>query len=461
MSDVLLSSLRVSPGTDRIFEVAGLRTASIRDQMVRAHVLVERLFQKRQIGAGVDLLVVGGGAGGVTAAMTAGELGVKVMLCEAKTHFFGRQAQSSRYVDPTEYDWPQPHWKVGTFPWTLPHMPLPFPAATAEVLAQHWHGTFARWLKTPNGRNVTVYRGAPIHAADVTDHGTHLELLSGHVPDGPHRFGAAASFAGFLREKVAAPETGKPQYQGFPYWSRDPYDLPDLDLPGRDKVSVLISGGGDGALQDFIRVLTGRSAKACHAELTAAGLFEPIDLVLAEDLAKRSHAWRSRAAPHLALQLWHKTYDKHAQANWDHWRSSSPNVVETLAKRLLRRNVAATLLLACSHADFTFGLNRWVALHLARVSAHSRGISLADVVRHNSALSRVEAADAHTCKSASACHGRKHLAYAVQSTCQLRSHDEFKVGEFDCIIVRHGVVANRLFGSASVPEQMVPFHVPI
>lgn len=429
--------------------------------MVRAHVLVEGLFRRRQIGVGSDLLVIGAGAGGVTAAMTAGELGVHVTLCEAKNHFFGRQAQSTRHIDPTEYDWPQPHWKAGSFPWTTPHMPLPFPAAAADVLAAHWHGTFARWLKTPNGRNVTVHKAAPIHSANLTTHATHLELFSTHVPGGPHRFGAAASFAGFVREKVAVPEAGVSQYRGFPYWSLDPYDISDFDLPGYDKVRVLISGGGDGALQDFIRVVTGRSAKACYAELTAAGLIEPVDLVLAEDLAKRSHAWRYRAAPHGALQLWHDTYDRHAQANFDRWVSANPAAMDALVERLLRKNVEATLLLPCSHADFTYGLNRWVALHLARICAHARGTSLAEVLRHNTALSRLDSVDGHTCNSPRGCHGKRHLAHAVRSTCQTRSSDEFEIGEFDSIIVRHGLVANRLFGSASVPEQMVPYHVPI
>lgn len=51
---------------DSKYERSGLRTGSVRDQILRAQLLVERLHDAGQIGEGRPLVVVGGGAAGVT-----------------------------------------------------------------------------------------------------------------------------------------------------------------------------------------------------------------------------------------------------------------------------------------------------------------------------------------------------------------------------------------------------------
>jgi heterodisulfide reductase subunit A-like polyferredoxin len=61
------------------YELSGLRTGSVRDQILRAQLLVERLLARNDL-SDDPLLVIGGGAAGVTAALTASRLGRDVTL---------------------------------------------------------------------------------------------------------------------------------------------------------------------------------------------------------------------------------------------------------------------------------------------------------------------------------------------------------------------------------------------
>src|SRR5580765_3670783 len=109
--DQVLSFHRVA---ERKYELSGLRTGSVRDQILRGHLLVERVFASGEIDAGQPLLVIGGGAGGVTCALTACGLGVDVTLLELNVDPLQTQlGVTTRCLDPTEFDWPQPHWTTG------------------------------------------------------------------------------------------------------------------------------------------------------------------------------------------------------------------------------------------------------------------------------------------------------------------------------------------------------------
>src|SRR5258708_1501185 len=102
------------------FMIAGpLTPVSIRDQMIRGKMAVDRSFEEGLISAQRPLLVVGARAGGATAAIRAAQLGVSVTLIEVGTQAFGGQKRcATRWVDPTQYDWPADHWPLGIFPWT-------------------------------------------------------------------------------------------------------------------------------------------------------------------------------------------------------------------------------------------------------------------------------------------------------------------------------------------------------
>jgi len=122
------------------FTIAGpLVPVSIRDQMLRAKLAVDRCYEQGLISGGRPLLVLGAGAGGATAAIRAAELGFPVTLIEAAHQAFGRQNRcATRWVDPTQYDWPADHWCLGVFPWNRPPMPLPWASERSSVIAAVW-----------------------------------------------------------------------------------------------------------------------------------------------------------------------------------------------------------------------------------------------------------------------------------------------------------------------------------
>ena len=69
MADPFLLAHQVGP---RFFDLSGkLNPISIREQMIRARLLVERAKQANLIGPNSDLLVIGSGACGATAALHA------------------------------------------------------------------------------------------------------------------------------------------------------------------------------------------------------------------------------------------------------------------------------------------------------------------------------------------------------------------------------------------------------
>lgn len=107
--------------------------------MVRAKLLVQRLFAAWTIGDGLTLLVIGGRAGGTTAAMVAANLGVATTLVEQQSTLFSTQSLADRHIDPWEYDWAHLHWRQCFFPCNGASMPLPFPEMRATLVANLWN----------------------------------------------------------------------------------------------------------------------------------------------------------------------------------------------------------------------------------------------------------------------------------------------------------------------------------
>src|SRR5437879_3176765 len=99
--------------TPLLFDIGSrLSPASIRDQMIRGKLIADRAREERLIGPTRPLLVIGAGAGGATAALVASMSGVPTLLVDSAPRPFSVQAScSTRYVDPTQYDWPVDTWK--------------------------------------------------------------------------------------------------------------------------------------------------------------------------------------------------------------------------------------------------------------------------------------------------------------------------------------------------------------
>lgn len=114
MPDPFLLAHQVLPAC---FEIGGrLSPSSIRDQMIRATWVVERSVEARIISPSKKLLVIGAGAAGATAAIEAARRRVDVTLIDRDEPFSRQAGCTTRWVDPTQYDWPVDHWADGLAP---------------------------------------------------------------------------------------------------------------------------------------------------------------------------------------------------------------------------------------------------------------------------------------------------------------------------------------------------------
>ena len=248
MPDPFLAAHAIGYG---VYSIAGrLYPISIRDQMVRAQMLIERAVTHTLLRPGMDsLLVIGAGAAGVAAALTAARLHIQTFLVDRDSGPFLRQAMCrTRWIDPTVYDWPALHAFVGHYPlarWA----PLQWAADWANRLAMQW--------------------GYQLNAARALYPHLHVEYNTLPLP--PQRTGQVWSVpiqtpagqstitasvllwaVGYGTERCNVDQ----DYQGFGFWQSDPFQHPIPGLSPPHQPQILISGSGDGALQDFLRLTT-------------------------------------------------------------------------------------------------------------------------------------------------------------------------------------------------------------
>jgi len=110
---------------DFLFDIGSAFTPiGIRDQMVRGFLIATRLLAEQRIGPALPLLIVGAGAAGATAALVAATNDVPTCIVEKEEQPFNRQLYcTTRFLSPSEYDWPAARWSSQSFPtvaWLFP-----------------------------------------------------------------------------------------------------------------------------------------------------------------------------------------------------------------------------------------------------------------------------------------------------------------------------------------------------
>lgn len=257
-----------------VYSIGGrLFPQSIRDQMVRASMFIERAVQQKRLvpSQSLDhpLLIEGAGLAGVVCAMNAARRGVHTVIFDRlREPILLQKSCDSRVVCPTQYDWPMPHYGLNCFPHP-PAAPV-WAADTAHAIANRVDAEFLAFRMTPPapGRGRVLFlKGTELakpRYAMVT--GTQLVLPKWRTAAGRsspeqliRRAGMGTTFqmllsaVGFGMERTGIPNA--PEVRGFRFWEKDPYGAPNLGLPEGTSARVLIAGGGDGAIQDFLRLL--------------------------------------------------------------------------------------------------------------------------------------------------------------------------------------------------------------
>lgn len=482
--DPVLALHSVSPHR---FELSGLRTGSVRDQMLRAHLVVEQLIKNQCVDSASPLFIAGGGVAGIVAALTASRRRIPVMMVEQHDGPLRTQmAARGRRLDPAEYDWPQPHWDKACTLWKKGDLPLHYPCGDADTLAQRWEEAFFAWLDLQaNGATnygvIDYYFGVDARKfrfAELADKDREGVMVSHPVaPNASHYCGAALSCIGFSGERVSAPSIGRTRYKGNEFWGVDALDSDHLHLdPVRHKqIRVCVSGGGDGAQQDIQRALTGRFGRALMDELAdSMPALDLIGSVLAEDSARRAFVWRNNSQIlKQTLIDWHEQYERLVARIWSTWTTEQRHAI---ASRLLRPNINLTWILGGDVPDFCFGLNRLLTMLVLNLHAEqsSRDLQTAQARDHDYAepadevivrghwLQMVTPTEegSHICGEPKGCLGKPHTVHVASDLVPAPSSRWKQLAPFHLVVVRHGVDQAPLFGRQPIKEQIVPFGIP-
>lgn len=471
-----LADFLLEPGVYRLGQYSPV---SIRDQVVRANYLVEHLAASGELAQTTRLLVLGAGAAGVMATVAAVRRGVAdVTLVEKSGTVMPLQARTqTRWLDPVQYDWPAGQWAMNE--WPVPEtgsrrftaVSAPFPPLRSAI-AEDWALNFQnRAAKTMGSAVKTLYH---------TEAGMWFRSLPGFsVPLTNVNTGAKTTIdadliifaAGFGTEHAAVPDATNPPHDfwGLDFWSPDKFELPDMGITARTN-GVLVSGGGDGALQDFVRLTTGlRSVGDIMVRVWATtDEFTEWKQQFMNVWHWEDHANRSRGyAPHPLAEcdLLRRLHARHQDAVEALTASSEwTTVADWFDERLSNRAVGSVFLaLKCDHFGWCYGLNRSVALILLEYLKR-RKVSV--LKTHVAVQSTEHVATTHPCGHG--CWGHKHRVHLAQNVSCATSDDDIKSSKdtkpelYDGLVIRHGIDPLKFgpFVFDKLKPQVVPFHLP-
>jgi hypothetical protein len=270
-----------------------------------------------------------------------------------------------------------------------------------------------------------------------------------------------------------------PLYEGRAFWSRDPFSQTDTGVLGK-AARVLISGGGDGGLQDYLRVVTRyETAEALYRDCNISQ--EIADRIQsAEDRAHRGRIWVNEDRAHradLERPYLRELQQAHQAAVED---ALSVTAVNQSLEDLFDLNPPHTVL-AYREPYFTnyYGLNRFLVLLVARfLERKNPGFR---ILRPQTVITDVSpaATDAHTCMvtvggdwepaggyATPICHGRDHdVTFRDQAGTTTTE-------TFNVIVVRYGArdhstplpplplgYLKKL--PLARPRHLLPYHQPV
>jgi len=444
--------------------------------------LVEALLEDSSaLNPSLPLLVFGGGAAGVACALTAVANNKKVIFVEKQVEPFRTQeGVDTRWIDPAEFDWPQPHWRGGRLPGKkAPNLPLN--AMSAADLAAAWKILYGRTLAAHPDLLIPIRADAHDWSVQPANVGNGLVAYNRKDRDSPAGLThcAAISCIGFRGEKTKVGSTTGTVVRGPEFWGHDDLDEPHLGsqriVTGATegtRLHALVSGGGDGAMQDFVRLATGTMGRKLY-DLMALGGIERApqmsELLLAEDATRRAHTWSPSPQSKVAFKRLHDAYEALADEILGFWEKNG--LVKEIWERVLRPTVSVTWVVGGAVPGYSYGLNRILAALVARLVARrgerpltGSAMKLGEpepecrpVIITELKITSVAATDGHHCDGT--CHARPHMA-RLQRDLDVPSADDCETGIFDVIVVRHGVDQRPYFGGPAVSEQIMPFSFP-
>lgn len=490
----------------RCFSLSGVRPVSIRDQLLRSTIIVDALADERFIGPDQPLLVYGGGIAGINAAMRAvEEHGVQVTIIEKEKRLFSSIFASFRRIHLSEYDWPRPEHIAYPPQHDIPLMPPIDEPMTGMALATVLEEQFDNLVQaTSDASGKSPVDLLTADADDFPVRPRHSDLaVKGPWPEGAgttRHYGAVLNCLGPGTEDVALGRArgGAPGYAGPSYWRdndglRDPGQLP------RGVSSIMISGGGDGAMQDFQRAATGHVGRALLDRIQHAGQarmpFADADIdgfmpdqqlqnefMSADDRGRRACCWLPKDMLPAAFMQWSAAFER--PINELVYRKRDFHNARVVAESIFRPQLldgalSIAWIVKEPHFGAAYGLNRYLCLLLlglaGRVLGHHKNVKLL----YHTRIEAIHSDGSHPCGNIAECIGKPH-----RIDLRTNAPDPFGLPPqgsgggtdgrawtttADLVILRHGLhhAASRrsfknklLTALPPVPQQIVPYDLP-
>lgn len=446
-----LESLRIS---ESVFDLSSdLAPVSIRDQIVRATVFVDHLavFRDSRVPASpLRIVVAGGGVAGAVCVMRCLAYRFDVTWLEKKGSPFSLQLDSDRWLSPFFYEWPWGPWWADAFPVLADVATISFPAGVSSDIAREWQNRFAAIATAPVSR-ITYKPNTTFDNYDLRNPGAEqpVVVVTFTTTDSTmEKISSDMESDILVIATGAATERRVGQYRGHSFWSIDPFKRLLGRLPPRPH--ILVSGAGDGALQDFVRICTGTdNAAIVYQSLCAAN--QPLIAAIEREL--HATELQSRFSMHLRLgpgcaeltrieDAYCRAADRLAGD------SSVCAVIRSFCEE--RRDWVIHLLHPCKHSSPIYGINRLLVGLITRIRPDVRVFSGKRLIRI--------AAGGHTCGDPDICFGKEHTVFAEDQRCG-QSPDRGEgayMGIYNVVIPRHGVELTRRRRSGI--HQLLPLH---
>lgn len=429
-----------------------------------------------------SFVVVGAGVAGATAAIAAAKEGVMTILVERARQAFDTQAScETRWIDPTQYDWPLSHWQTQQYPWDPALLPIDLHwdrPDYAHNLAGGWQQALEDFSARPGAllklrRKVVLTDVRPSPASPGGE--VFVDLQDDDSGSTSERASAVLIATGFGREccnlekKYHHSAPAVHTTEGIPFWANDKLMYPSFGID-RQPARVLISGAGDGALQDFLRVVTDPRFGSARAILDQLNLGPGSWSVIrdAQDQVDRHGNWgTSSDDDHGPLAYLQQAFDAAVSTVL-----ADPRVQGQIASVLRAPLPEVYLVYNCGHFGRGYALNRFLALLVARYlelhgPARTGGLPLLNSYHR---LVNLDPVSSHVCGPAPACYGQSHRFELARTTdcvsdeplatdgqpykAAPQSIDVVSRGEAEILVLHHGP---RL---TEIPERLLRLHYP-
>lgn len=240
-----LEDARPLPGENRFILGTFERGVTFYRQQIRALNLVYSIIEAKDACGKAKVLpcsrviVIGGGAFGVTAAAAAAYAGFKVVLVERQQILHLQRGCDTRWLHPRFYDWPAPESES-----RLARLPiLDWASGTAAQVAEELEREIQELTAAAKGTLRCIEHVNKFDLGRLSDGSFEIKLSAGGEQD-------------IIPADVViyAVGLGIETAKNEPYWRNDRLGQTELDYTGSERVRYVVSGIGDGGLIDVFRL---------------------------------------------------------------------------------------------------------------------------------------------------------------------------------------------------------------